>query len=483
MKKQQIGLALIILFLSALRINAQNTNGTVGAALTLKDAIDIAIKNNLVVEQSDITRQTSQVNKNQAIDYLLPSISASGQQTLSFGRSLNPYTYQYVNQQINTGSYGISGNLVLFSGLQTQNAIKQYSLAYDASKLDLEQQKQNITLAVMLAYLQVVSSQDLLDISRRQADVDEKQMERLDLQYKDGALLLLSNLSDLKGQYATDRANIAVAVNTLETAKVNLFNLLNVPYKRDVEFEKISLDLQMTDYQGNSDSIYHIALGTLPMIKSTDLRVRSFQKALAATRGQYYPTLSLGASVYTSYSNAATVSTPQNSFFNDTTSSYVTTTTGNYKVITPQQNFTTQKISFGDQFNNNRYTQVYLSLNIPILNYLRARNNVKLAKINLQNAQYNATSTRLVLQQSVELAYQNMVLANNQLKADQDAVDAYQESFRTTEIRFNEGVITSDVYLIAKNNIDRANLNLTIAKYNFIFRSRILDYYQGKLNY
>jgi outer membrane protein len=335
---------------------------------------------------------------------------------------------------------------------------------------------------VLLAYLQVVSSQDLLDVSRRQADVDQKQVERLDLQNKDGALLLLYSLSDLKGQYATDLANIAAAANTLETAKINLFQLLNVPYKRDVQYEKISLDLQMTDYQGSPDSIYNIALNTLPSIKSSDLKVKSQQKGVAAVRGQYYPTLSFGGGVSTSYSNAATVSIP-GTVSSVTTSDFVTVGGTNYNVISQQQDFTTKNISFSDQFKNNKYTQVYLQLNIPILNNLRIRNNVKLAKINLENAKYNAISTRLGLQQSVEQAYQNMVMASSQLKSDKDAADGYAESFRIKEIQFNEGVITSDVYLLAKNNIDRANINLTIAKYNYIFRAKILDYYQGRLSY
>src|ERR1700722_13859018 len=124
--KKQISLLLIIFFVSFVKINAQNSNAVIGDVLTLKQAVDIAIKNNLVVEQNDITRQLAQVSKNQQIDYMLPSINANGQQGISIGRSLNPYTYQYVNSQINTGSYGISGNLILFSGLQTENFIKQY---------------------------------------------------------------------------------------------------------------------------------------------------------------------------------------------------------------------------------------------------------------------------------------------------------------------------------------------------------------------
>lgn len=482
MNKQKLGILLMMFFLFSVGSYGQSTSQDVGDVLTLTQAVEIAFKNNLLVEQSDIAKQTAQVNKNQQIDYLLPNISGTGQQQISTGRSLNPYTYEYVSQQITYGNYGISANLNLFSGLQTQNLIKQYSLAYNASKLDLEQQKQNIALTVMLDYLQVESSQDLLDISRKQADVDKKQLERLELQNNDGALLILSDLSDLKGQYASDLANIASAVNALETAKINLFNILNVPYKRNVQYEKIPLDLQMTDYIGNPDSIFQIALSTLPEIKSADLKVKSLQKGVAAARGQYYPQLSLGAGLSTNYSNAATANILGPTTFVPTTD-YVTINGTNFNVITQQQSVTTKNISFSDQFNNNRATYITLNLSVPILNYFRARNNVKLAKINLINSVNNANSTRLVLQQMVEQAYQNMVMARDQLKSDQDAVDGYTESFRTFEIRFNEGVITSNVYLQAKNNIDRATINLAIAKYNFIFRSKILDYYEGKLSY
>ncbi len=483
MRKQKTSLVLAILALFVGAANAQSTTSpAAGATLSLKECVDIAIKNNLVVEQSDITKQSTGVNFSQAKDNLLPYIGASGTQGESFGRSLNTYTYQYVNQQINTGSYGISASLVLFSGLKLQNAIKQYALAYNASKLDLQQQKENITLSVLLAYLQVLSNQDLLAISKTQADVDEKQVERLDLQNKSGALLLLSNLSDLQGRYANDVANIAQVVNNLESAKINLFQLLNIPYKRDVQYEPLPIDLQLTDYLGSSDSIYQTALRTLPAIKSVDLKIRSFQKGIAAARGQYYPTLSLNAGVATSYSNQATTNVP-GSYYNDTTSSYISYNGNNYNVISKQQNSSIQNISFGSQFDNNRYTQIYLQLSVPILNYLTARNNVKFAKINLKNAENNATYARTTLQQNVEQAYQNMRLANSQYKAYQDEVKAYAESFSTTEIRFNEGVIAADVYLIAKNNIDQANISLTISKYNYIFRTKILDYYQGNLKW
>jgi len=453
-----------------------------GSTATLKQCVDIAIKNNLLVQQSDITMQTSAVNKTQAFTNLLPTINANGSQGTNFGKSLNPTTYTYINQQQSTGSYALNANLTLFSGFQLQNLIKQNQYAYDASKMDLQQQKDNITLNVLLAYLQVLSSQDLLAISKQQAEVDLQQVNRLDLQNREGALVLLSNLYDLKGQYAGDLANIVTATNNLETAKVTLFQLLNIPYKRDIQLERLNVDVDAQKVQTSSDSIYQNALNIIPSIKSVDLKIKAYQKSVLVNRAQYYPTLSLYGSISSNYSNLAT-----NTIFGSTaiptaTGQYVTIPSGTYDVLQDVKSQTTTKASFGDQFNNNRYTQFGLSLQVPILNYLRVRNNVKIAKINLKNAENNANSTRLLLQQNIELAYQNLIAAYGQYKSYIDQVAAYAESFRTTQIRFNEGVVNSDVFVIAKNNIDRANINLAQAKYIYILRLKVLDYYQGKLS-
>jgi len=347
--------------------------------------------------------------------------------------------------------------------------------------MDWQQQKDNITLSVILAYLQVLSNQDLLAISRSQANVDSSSVERHKVQNREGAIAP-SALSDLQGQYAQDQVNIVTGINALESSKINLFQLMNVSYKRDVELERIPLNTQVPEYPANPDSIYSAAVNLLPLIKSTDLRTKAFEKALSVARAAYYPTLSLGASVYSSYSSAAFNNIP-GGFFNDTSTSYVTVTGTDYKVINQQQNFSTAKIPFNDQFKNNRGEQVYLSLSIPILNSLRARNNVKQAKINLENQRAVAHSTRLQLQQNVEQAYQNMISAYGQYKSYQDQVAAFTESFRAAEIKFNAGAITSDLYLLAKNKMDAATTSLSAARYNYLFRTKILDYYQGKLTW
>jgi outer membrane protein len=423
--------------------------------------------------------QTNGVQFKQAKDNLLPYINGSGSQGLNYGRSINSSNNGYVDQTNGSGGYGLSGSLVLFGGLQYQQAIRQNALNYDASKMDLQQQKDNITLDVILDYLMVLSSKDQLDIARQAADVDAKQVERLEIENQAGAIAP-STLYDLQAQYAGDQVNIVNAVNTLETAKVNLFGFLNIPYQKDASYQMVTLDANTLQYGSSSDSIFQTALHIIPNIKANDLRVRSLERGVAVARGKLYPILYFYGNVNSNYSSIATSTIP-GSQFPVQTSDYITYNGSNYFVNT--QGSLSKNIAFGDQFKNNRYESIGLQLNIPILNYLTTRNNIKQAKINLHSGKEIADASRNQLQQMVEQAWQNMNAAYGQYKGFLDQVKAYEASFHAAEVNFNNGVITSVDYVIAKNHVDQANINLTAARYNYIFRTKILDYYQGRLTW
>ncbi len=493
MRHQNIFFVLLLLSVPYAQLKAQDARGaadpsgttTIGSTLGLQQCVAIAIKNNLTVNQSDITLQQNRVQLSQAWDNLLPQINASASQNIGFGRSLITSSYTYTDAQTTSGSYGLNAGLTLFNGLRLQNNIRANSYFYKSAQLDLQQQKDNITLTVLLDYLAILAAQDVLGIAHEQADVDKRQLDRLEIQNREGALLLLTNLTDLRGQYASDLANIAVDSNIVEANKITLFNVLNVPYKRNVDYDRNAFTLDITDYTQPSDSIYATALNTQPSIRSNDLKILGYRRALSAARGAYYPNLSFGVNVNSYYSNAAAPNLTPTGVFQDQVLPQIVTVGGtNYNVINPHQEvFNASTASWGDQFKNNRQTSIGLSLNIPILNYLQVRNNVKQAKITLRNSELNANSVRLVLQQNVEAAYQNMIAAYKTYKADIDAAAAFTESFRTQQIRFDEGVITSDVYVQAKNRSDAAQVNLSQAKYTYIFRTKVLDYYQGRLTW
>jgi outer membrane protein len=445
--------------------------------LTIKQCVDLAITNNLLIQQSQIQLDQNGVAYKQAKDNLLPQINGTIQQQNNYGRSISNVNNAYVDEQNGSGSYQLNGNLVLFNGLSLQNSIRQNALFYNASKMDLQQQKDNITLSVILAYLTVLSNQELLDIARSQAAVDSSQVARLAIQNQEGAIPP-ATLYDLKGQYASDEVNVVNAINALEISKVSLFTVLNVPYQKDATYEMVNMNADVSDLRTPSDSIFQTALQVIPNIKATDLRVQSFQKSIAVARGKLYPTLFLYGNLNSNYSSIATTTIPGTET-PEQTGGYVNVGGSTYNVFA--NSLATQKTSFGDQVKNNRFQTVGLQLNIPILNYFSARNNVKTAKLNYENAKVLSNASRNQLQQLVEQAWQNLRSAFGQYKGYMDQVHAYGESFRTAEIRFNAGVITSVDYVIAKNNFDRANTNLSAARYNYIFRTKILEYYQGRL--
>lgn len=447
--------------------------------LTLRQCIETALANNLPVQQAGLQAETDKINMNQAKLNLLPDLNAQAAHNFSSGRSIDPYSNSPVTQNISSSNFSISSGVILFNGLAMQNMIKQNSLAYQASKMDWQQLKDNLTITVILAYLTVLSSEDQLVQAKNQFALSGKQVERLEIQNKEGAIVP-SQLSDLKGQYAGDQLAMVNAQNSLEQARLALAQAMNVPYSKDMVLERVDPALLASKYEETPDKIYQTALKELALIKAVDFRTQSAEKAVKVARGQLFPTLSFGVGASTSYSSIAF----QNQFINTT---YVPTSDSaivggiKYPVYRFRDNFTDPvKIGYKDQLDNNLSTYYGFNLSIPIFNSFQQRNRVKLAKINLRNREMIARTTRTQLSQAVEQAHFNMIAASDRYKVLLEQVAAYQESFRIAEIRFNSGVGNTIDYLTAKNNLDRANINMINARYDYILRTKVLDFYQGK---
>ncbi|OQP65611.1 TolC family protein [Niastella populi] len=419
-----------------------------GRPLSLQESVQTAIKNNFDVKQMDLSMERANITLRQSKANLLPGVSGEINHTLNQGRSIDLSTNSYVNQQQTSGSYALSGNVTLFNGLRLQNTLKSSQYAYEASKMELQTSKDQLMLNVILAYLQILTNSDLLQQAYKQAEVTQKQVERLDLMNKEGAIKP-SDLSDMKGLWADNKLSIIRSQNDLDGARLSLSQLMNVPYNKELQVERLRADQVEMNYTTTPDSIFSIALQQLAIIKAADLRTKSAEKAVQAAKGNLFPSIGLGAGFYTPYSSTA-------------------------------RDSAAQKIEYYDQLSNNYRTYVGVGINIPIFNNLRNRNQVAMAKIDLKSATYAAQTRQIQLKQNIEQDHFNMTAAKNRYLALLDQVAAYMESFNAAEARFNAGASNSIDYLIAKNNLDRANVNLIIARYDYILRTKILDYYQGK---
>lgn len=419
-----------------------------GRPLSLQEAVQTAWDNNPDVKQSDFSMERAAITLRQSKANLLPNVGGEIDHTLNQGRSIDLSTNSYVNQKVTSGSYQVSANVTLFNGLRLMNTLKSSQYAYEASKMELQTSKDQLMLNVILAYLQILTSTDLLLQSQKTADVAQKQVERLELMNDQGAIKP-SDLTDLKGLLADNKVSIITNQNALDGARLSLAQLMNTSYNRELQVERLRADQVEMNYSSTTDSIFTIALQQLAIIKAADLRTRSAEKAVQAARGNLFPSIGLGGGFYTPYSSAA-------------------------------RDSSSHKIEYYDQLSNNYRTYIGVGISIPIFNNFRYRNQIALAKVDLKNAEFTSKTRQIQLKQNIEQDYFNMTAAKNKYQALLEQVAAYAESFRAAEVRFNNGAATSVDYLIAKNNYDRANVNLIIARYDYILRTKILDYYQGK---
>ncbi|MEO6316111.1 MAG: TolC family protein [Chitinophagaceae bacterium] len=418
------------------------------SVLTLKQSVEIAIANNATVKQVEFQMDIAGVNLNQAKGNFLPQVNGTINHNLNQGRSIDPANNGYINQQLTTANYNLSGNVTIFNGFYLLNNLKSNKYYYEASKMDWQQSKDKILLDVMLAYVQMLTNNDLLEQARRQADVTNQQVSRLEIMNREGAIKP-SDLFDLKGQYGSDQLAYVNAQNSLDQARYTLAQLMNVPYTKNLTAAQIGAEQFDMNYGSSPDSIYQVAMQQLAIIKAADLKSKSYEKQVQALKGNLYPSLGVGGGISTNFSSLA-------------------------------QDAANKKIPYDNQLKNNYGTYVGAGITIPILNNFRYRNQVSLAKIDYKSAQFMAQTTKIQLKQNIEKDYFNMTASLERYKTLNDQVVAYSESFRAADTRFTQGVGTTVDYIIAKNNLDRAKTNLIVARYDYFLRTKILDYYQQR---
>ncbi len=460
-----------------------------GSLLTLQKCLDIAIKNNLQVKQSDANAQLSGIDYRQAIENLLPNISGSASRSFNNGRAISPQTNSYVNQSATNDSYGLSGSITLFNGFSLINAIKSTSLAFQAGKMNFQAAKDAVTVNVITSYLAILDDEEILSATKSQLAVQKETVDRLTILEKQGANKAASDLTDQQGQYASNQVNVVNAENTLEAAKLTLFQIMNMPYQPEAQFQDVNAENLRGEYGSDPEQVYQTALQQFAAVKAATLSRQAAEKNVNSLRGQLAPSITLNGGLNTAYTNTA-----QKSVFIDSTTSAVpglfvktpvsaTNPTGQQSVFSTTANNASEGVGYNEQLKNNFSSYIGIGLNIPIFLNGTRRNALSRAKINALYARDVEENAKIVLRQNVEQAYYNMMAAYKRYQVLMDQVKAYTESYRIYKLRFDAGVLTSVDFIIAKNNLDSSTVNLISAKYDYFIDSKVLDYYQGKLSF
>ncbi|WP_179317500.1 TolC family protein [Winogradskyella undariae] len=462
---------LIILYLISWAGFAQKT-------YTLDDCIAIALEHNLDLKSTHLQANSAKVNYKQSKANLLPSLNGDFNLGVNDGRSIDPFTNDYIDQELTYSNLGLSLDMTIFNGFRLLNSAKQKRLNAQASELETEAEQQDLILNVTLAYLQVLNAKDVLDLAHARLKTTNQQLQ-IQKGFFESESGNPADYADILGQIANDETSVLVSESSLNSAKLSLMLLLNIETSINVDTE--SLILGFKPYTLSVDAVYRESLQNLATFKAKDLRVEAAKKGVSVAKSQFTPEVSFFGGVYTNHSSAAEFYT-SNGISLIETGDFVTVDGQDLPIMTEQANFASKSIGYKDQLDNNLNTVVGVAVNVPLFNGFRAKNNVALEKIRVEESIIELERTHVSIKNAITQVYFDMEAAYKRYQSLEKQVEAYQESYRINDIRFKNGVSNFLNYITSKNNLDNAKVNLANAKYEYVLRVKVLDYYRGVVN-
>lgn len=411
---------------------------------TLKKCIDYAIEHNLTIKQQEASAEQSKIELSTAKNSRLPDLNGSASHSFSFGRSLQAdNTYNSINTQ-NTG-FSLSTSVPLFTGLQIPNNIALSKLNLQAALEDLNAAKENVSIQVASSYLQVLFNDELARVAHEQVDLSREMLVQREAYFRNGKASE-SELYEAKSRVAQDELSAVQADNDYQLALLDLSQLLELPSPDG--FAIVSPQTDAVENLGTPlppAEIYADALLIKPVIKAAQYRLEGAQKSIRIAQSAYYPQLSLGAGLSTNY----------------------------YKMSGMDN------AGFGSQLRDNFSQYVGLTLSIPIFNRLATRNRVRSARIQQTTLGWQLEDSKKTLYKEIQQAYYNTLSAQTQYTSSRTAAEAAKASFDLMKERYMNGKANATEFNESRTAWMRAVSDQLQAKYNYIFRFKILDFYRG----
>lgn len=412
---------------------------------TLRQCIDYAIEHNISVQQYATTAEQSKLDVNTAKWARLPDLNASAGQNWSWGRSASPADNSYTNINSANSSFSLGTSIPVFTGLQLPNEHALAKLNLKAAMEDLNKAKEDIAIGVTSAYLQVLFNSELAEVAHRQVQLSKEHLQRIAGLYKVGKASP-SELAEAEARVAQDEMTAVQSDNTYKLSLLDLSQLLELPTPEGFILQSPEDSLEFVPLTP-PDDIYAEAMIYKPGIKAAEYRLEGADKSIRIAQGAFYPRISLSAGMGSSYY------------------------TMNGKAAS----------SFHSQLKNNLSKYVGLSLSVPIFNRFSTRNRVRAARLQQIGMSLQLDNAKKTLYKEIQQAWYNAVAAESKYKSSELAVKANEESFRLMSGKFNNGQATSVEFNEAKLNLIRALSDRLQAKYEYLFRTKILDFYKGKI--
>jgi len=465
---------LFILMLSSIFVCA-----TAQEKWSLDQCIQYALDHSLSYRQAALSINESQINRKIAEQGRMPTLDGNTSYNLSFGRRIDPTTNDFINSSFGNHGFSVSGGITIFNGGRITQQIKQARLGKAAAELDIQQIKNDLALQVSLAFIEILFAEENLGNAEKSLELINSQLLQVDKQIASGIRPRNARL-DLVAEAAQNEQLVVTAQNDIEISYLNLKQILQLEASMDMQVEIPDLPLP-TDYElltMTGEQIYDIALGWQPSIKAGEVRRRNAEVGVALAKTNMVPSLSLGGSIGSNWSSSARLQNQVGSELLDQ-NFFVNGEPFNVQYENPI--YQTKRVNYFDQVNQNIGYGFGLSATIPIYGQGRNKGNLELAKLEVVRSDLANTEVKNKLSSDVYRAVSDLKAASKQHESALRTVEARRAAFEDTEKKFNLGVADSFQFITAQNNRDRAETDLLVAKYDFIFRSKILEYYQGRV--
>lgn len=410
--------------------------------MSLKECLDVAIKNNLTYRESQIQAEGANVELMRVKSLQYPRVGFGVGQDLRIGRSIDRFTNSYIEELYSTNGFGLDATITLFNGFQIKNQIQQNILLKEAGVKGIEAAKNSITISLLQAYLQVLASQELVEVAKQQVETSKAQLDRVTKMVNAG-VIGQTEFFQIRSQTANDEFSLVTTQNTLKMNRLALFQLMNITPSNNIVFRPITDEANLYKVDDNFvNQLYEQSLNNFPSVKRAELQLRSFNNLIKATKANVMPNISLSANYGAFYSTSNKAET------------------------------------YFKQINGTRNGSLSLNLSIPIFGGLQNKPRVAAVKVQQQLTENSLNTAKLQLRQAIEQSFQSFDAASERFRVATDQVSINEDNVKAAESRISAGTVNSVEYVLAKVNYDRARSNLVQAKYELLLQQKILDFYK-----
>lgn len=417
---------------------------------TLKECVDEALKKNISIQQTKLNLASAEKDVEISKGNFLPNLNAGTGGNLNFGTGFDPVSQDRVNTSFFGGSINLSSGITIFNGYRNTNIYKQAQLGVESSKLDLQQIENDVSLFVVNGYLNVLFAKENLNVAKVQYNISEKQIEAAESRFKSG-VIPKGDLLNTQSTAASNLQNVIAQENALDLALLNLAQLLQVPVEG---FDVAPVDVGTPSanlFYTNSDNVYEKSLDNLPEIERAKLAIDNAALGIEISKASFLPSISASAGVSTNYG---------------------------YNLNLPPGFSNTD---FFDQINDNLGYGLGFNINIPIFNRFQTKNRVAQAKISKAISETRLESEKLNLKQTIEQSFLDVRTALKTYEASKISLEAQKEAFKNAQEMYNFGAMTQFDFDQVRNRLVNAEGALIRSKYDYVFKTKVLQFYAGEL--